>query len=106
MTKAEKIINNAEIREEWEKVQQELDNAKLVGRLRTCTAWVYESEHFYFLNSYSTIVAYINKELDSCTDILRMVYGYTSTSAQHIAKFRHDYGKGKRGCQYNYRFEA
>ena len=106
MTRTEKIINNSEIRMEWEVVQKELDNARLIGRLRTCTAWIYESDNYYFLQSYSTIIAYIDKATDTCTDILRMVYGYTATSAQHIAKFRRDYGKGKWGCQYNFRFEA
>ena len=72
-------------------------------RLRTCTAYVYESEHYYFLRSYNTIVAIIVKGTDTCIDMLREVYGYTSTSAQHIAKFRSGrcfggYGSGKWGC--------
>ena len=32
-----------------------------------------------------------NRYTGICYDVLRLVYGYTSTSAQHIAKFRHDY---------------
>lgn len=40
------------------------------------------------LRSYSTVVAAYNVETDELFDFLRLVYGYTSTSAQHIAKFR------------------
>lgn len=74
-------------------------------RLRSCKAGVYETEDYYLLVSYRTIVAVINKATDVCYDVLRMVYGYTATSAQHIAKFRHDYGSGKWGCEtvYTYR---
>lgn len=74
-------------------------------RLRSCKAGVYETENYYLLTSYRTIVSVINKETDVCYDVLRMVYGYTSTSAHHIAKFRHDYGAGKWGCEtvYTYR---
>lgn len=62
-------------------------------RLRTCTAWVYETEHFFILRSYGTFfVAIIRKENAQCYDLLRYVYGYTPTSAKHISKFRADYG--------------
>ena len=60
-------------------------------RLRACTAWVYETPDYIILRSYNTIVAYINKHTREFFDILRYVYGYTSTSAQHISKFRNDY---------------
>lgn len=40
------------------------------------------------LRSYSTIVAAYNPETDELFDFLRLVHGYTATSAQHIAKFR------------------
>ena len=61
-------------------------------KLRSCTAWVYETENFYLLQSYKTIVAIISKNSNTLYDALRTVYGYTATSAQHIAKFRNDYG--------------
>lgn len=61
-------------------------------RLRSCQAFVAETEDFYILKSYNTIVAFINKYTGQKFDILRYVYGYTSTSAQHIAKFFSDYG--------------
>ncbi len=64
-------------------------------RLRNCTAIVYEmvddatGEIIYVLKSYDTVVALI---YGNCIyDFLRLVYGYTATSASHIAKFTHDY---------------
>ena len=68
-------------------------------RLNKCNARVYETENFYILESYFTIVAVIEKATDIFADVLRMVYGYTSTSCQHIAKFRRAYGKDKWGCK-------
>lgn len=65
-------------------------------RLRTCNAAVLETPNFYILRSYNTVVAIVDKYTGSTWDVLRMVYGYTSTSAQHIAKFAADYGNGKR----------
>lgn len=61
-------------------------------RLRSCSAWVYETDNFYLLKSYNTFVACIAKKNNSCYDVLRKVCGYTHTSAQHIAKFIYDYG--------------
>lgn len=66
-------------------------------RLRNCTAWVFETEDYYILKSYETYVAVILKSADVMYDALRIVYGYTATSAQHIAKFAHDYGADKWG---------
>ena len=63
-------------------------------RLRTCQAVVFEFDDCYILQSYQTIVAGIMKDTDEEFDFLRMVYGYTATSAQHIAKFFADYGHG------------
>ena len=75
-------------------------------RLRTCTAHVYETPEWYILQSYKTPIAVINRATDTCYDVLRYVYGYTSTSAQHIAKFRKDYGSGKWGCAHELRWVA
>lgn len=71
-------------------------------RLRSMSAHVLETEHYYFLCSYQTIVAFIEKETDICYDVLRLVYGYTATSAKHISAFDHSYGNGKWGCQDRY----
>ena len=65
-------------------------------KLRSCSAQVLETPSFFILRSYNTVVAVIDKDTGSTWDVLRMVYGYTATSAQHIAKFSKDYGTGKR----------
>ena len=83
-------------------VNAEIDKTgkDFVARLRTCSAQVYETEHWYILESYSTLVACIAKDTDCGFDFLRYVYGYTATSAQHINKFFKDYGKDKWGTKY------
>ena len=65
-----------------------------VKSLRTCQAMVFEFEDCYILQSYHTLVAGNRKYKWEEFDFLRMVYGYTATSAQHIAKFFADYGHG------------
>lgn len=72
---------------------------KDLGRLRTCSAGVYETDNFYLLRSYRTIIAVIDKRTDTLYDVLRIVYGYTATSAQHISKFESDYCSGKWNCK-------
>ena len=74
-------------------------------KLRSCSAEVapiIDAETgellYYVLRSYNTIVAAIDVRTDTLYDFLRYVYGYTSTSAQHISKFSQDYGSGKWGC--------
>ena len=74
-------------------------------RLRSCSAEVapvMDAETgellYYVLRSYRTIVAAIDVRTDTLYDFLRYVYGYTSTSAQHISKFSHDYSADKWGC--------
>lgn len=66
-------------------------------KLRNCSATVetycVEGMVVNVLKSYSTYVAAVICTENGCTgiDVLRKVYGYTSTSAQHIAKFFTDY---------------
>ena len=64
-------------------------------QLRSCNAYVFETPNYYVLRSYHTIVACIRKDCGQSYDFLRMVYGYTATSAQHISKFIHDYGDSR-----------
>ena len=64
-------------------------------QLRSCTAWVFTTDNYYILLSYGTYIACIEKATGAAYDVLRYVYGYTSTSAQHISKFIKDYGNGK-----------
>lgn len=71
-------FNAQEISGEWKK-------------FRNCSAEVLSTEKYHILRSYNTIVALIDIEENICYDFLRYVYGFTSTSSQHIAKFRYDY---------------
>lgn len=91
MTRQEQLIINDYCEREISIVESELANVVSVKRLRTCSAYVYETDSYYILKSYSTVVAFIRKGDCECFDILRKVYGYTATSAQHIAKFKNDY---------------
>ena len=68
-------------------------------RLRSCQAYVTNIGNISVLRSYDTIIAVIDHTTDTLYDFLRYVYGYTSTSAQHIAKFNHDYCNGYWGCE-------
>lgn len=86
----------------YEKSMQEFNSKLTCRKLRSCNASVFESKNYFYLRSYNTIVAIIDKNSDTLFDLLRVVYGYTATSAQHIAKFYHDYGKGKWGCANRY----
>lgn len=73
------------------------ENAMPVGepkRLDSCQAWIQyiASKHTgeivgTQLISYNTVVAFTVHE--TVYDVLRYVYGYTATSARHIAKYRH-----------------
>ena len=60
-------------------------------RLRTCNAYVSRIGKWLVLRSYNTIVAIIDIRTGVLYDFLRLVYGYTATSAKHISKFAHDY---------------
>lgn len=58
-------------------------------RLYRCKAnIVHLDNHCVGLVSYGTLVALFDEETGDFYDALRYTYGYTSTSAQHIAKFR------------------
>lgn len=54
---------------------------------KSCKATVGRLGKYIYLRSYDTIVAFIDTETFKAYDILRTEYGYTATSAQHIAKF-------------------
>lgn len=91
MTRREQLITNDYCEREILMVSAELGKVLSVRRLHKCQAYVYETERYYLLKSYSTFVAFIRKSDRECFDILRNVYGYFATSAQHIAKFKKDY---------------
>lgn len=88
MKKSEQAIINSVVMENMEKAIKEYEqiNCKPV-RLRSCSAWVYETENYYLLKSYNTFIACMDKTSENVYDALRLVYGFTRTSVQHISKF-------------------
>lgn len=98
MKKSEQTKINNECLNAYKVFNDTHENVINIKRLRTCSAKVLETPSYYILVSYSTPIAFIDKATDTLYDVLRHVYGYTSTSAQHIAKFSKDYGRGKWGC--------
>ena len=98
MKREEQLKINEMVLKKYDEAFAELDQWQTkrnpyMARLRTCQAWVIETQNYYFLQSYNTVVAFIDKKEDILYDVLRLVYGYTSTSAHHIAKFAHDYSR-------------
>ena len=101
MTKKEKQRKeNNEVLQYYNKYLKDI-NYYEQSKLFNCQAW-YGMKQSVILNgklvydviplkSYSTVVAYIVKDYANndtiCIDVLRYVYGYTATSAKHIAKF-------------------
>ena len=79
-------------------VKEQVERFKTVEKLnykqlRSCKAYtfdVYEGDtiRYRVLVSYNTIVAYFDYDGGVFLDVLRVVYGYTAISAQHIAKFK------------------
>lgn len=52
-----------------------------------CNAEIFEYKGFLALVSYGTPIAVYSPDNATLYDCLRIVYGYTATSAQHISKF-------------------
>lgn len=52
-----------------------------------CNARIVRYRQKYFLVSYNTCIAAFDSEECALYDYLRLVYGYTAISSQHIAKF-------------------
>ena len=102
MTKKQKEFNNRYALDLWNMidsiVKQSIVTEAWSKRLAYCRAEVicfkYEDKDcIYLLRSYNTIVAgvIVNSGCVYGVDMLRYVYDYTSTSAQHIAKFFNHY---------------
>lgn len=86
---------------------EELNANTKSKRLLSCSAYVFNTDHFYILKSYDTFIACIEKSTDTLYDALRIVYGYTATSAKHVSKFNHGkvyggYSCGTYGCNAAY----
>ena len=73
----------------------EFDKSAPPVNLRSCSAKVFETPNYYILRSYFTLIAVVSKHNGNLYDALRLVYGYTSTSCQHVRKFRQDYSTGE-----------
>lgn len=111
MTKNEQREINQQVLSAIEKLNAShyyLDNNR---QLRSCSASVADAIDcetgellYHVLTSYSTVIAIIDVQTDTLIDFLRYVYGYTSTSAQHISKFARDYGASKWGCAHILRY--
>jgi len=92
MKKQEQIIINDYAVKAYYAAMEDYENAtaKDRKRLRSCSATVITTDRYIYLQSYSTIVAFYNRATHEFFDVLRFVYGYTATSAQHISKFAHE----------------
>ena len=77
--------------ERFDRVQRAISYANGLNTkpFRNCKATVSNSGGVHTLTSYNTLVAAVIDNI--CFDALRVEYGYTATSAQHIAKFASDY---------------
>lgn len=96
MSKELQVIENVKVLDNFNKALDDLQDYACTHdvplvRLRTSSAYVLETDNYYLLRSYDTIVAVIDKSTNICYDALRHVYGYTATSAKHINKFITDY---------------
>ena len=93
MKKSEQLAINKKVEYEMEHYNGITEHYELkdLGRLRYCKARVYETQFYLVLCSYNTVVAFIKKADMTLFDFSRYVYGYTSTTAHHIAKFANEY---------------
>lgn len=99
MTKQEQINHNIIAIGMFDNAMQEFyasGSDYHVHSLRKCTAMVIETENYFILRSYFTYIAAIEKKSNICVDVLRHEYGYTSTSSQHISKFKYDFSDKNR----------
>ena len=93
MTKREmQIRENSVVENAYDEFKQAKFRYDYFKDLRSCSAIVYVSDRYFILQSYSTIIAVIDRRTNTLYDFLRFVYGYTATSAKHVAYFAHDYG--------------
>lgn len=105
MKKQEQLSINAQIEQKMDKYNEvfyDTPEFKMPPKIRLdhCQAWTQDFEGFTVLWSYRSPVAIYDKRDGTLYDILRAVYGYTATSAKHIAKFRN---LCKPSCELTYR---
>ena len=80
------------------------NNGKRLCKLYSCNAEILECMGTLVLVSYGTPIALFEPIDYALYDCLRVVYGYTATSSQHIAKFRKWLAENNYTVQYAARF--
>lgn len=92
MKKAEQRVINIKVERALGRyIAKRFDFKDAIGRLNSCKAFMYDTQDYIVLKSYRTVVAIIDKRDMALYDFSRYVYGYTSTTSQHIAKFARKY---------------
>ena len=79
------------------------NHGKRLCKLYSCNAEIWECTGILVLVSYGTPIAVYTDEW-SLYDCLRVVYGYTATSSQHISKFKKWLAENNHPVQYAVRF--
>ena len=79
------------------------NHGKRLCKLYSCNAEILECTGILVLVSYGTPIAVYTDEW-SLYDCLRVVYGYTATSSQHICKFKKWLSENNYPVQYSVRF--
>ena len=80
------------------------NHGKRLCKLYYCNAEIWECNGILVLVSYGTPIA-VYTDGWSLYDCLRVVYGYTATSAQHISKFKKWLAENNYTVQYAVRFK-
>ena len=80
------------------------NNGKKRCKLYSCNAGIWEFQGILVLVSYVTPIAVFTPEDGTLCDCLRAVYGYTSTSSQHISKFKKWLAENNYSVQHFVRF--
>lgn len=91
MTKLEQTLINNGVQQFLDDNMESLLLTRCTDRIDYCQAWQGEMHDIVVLQSYQTKVAAYDINNNVFYDFLRWAYGYTATSAKHIAKFRHKY---------------
>lgn len=76
---------------QWEFNERYVENGMRTDPLCHCQASMifdYDNDTIIWLRSYKTVIACFDMRANLFFDFLRREYGYTKTSAQHIAKFK------------------
>ena len=94
MTKEQQLEINDSALELWHhaivEYRKQLRTVKK-HKLRHCDAKVYETDNYFILQSFETLVAAIEKTTNEATDVLRYVYGFTRCSTRQISYFLNDF---------------